>query len=60
MGVASDVASTDYFTETMIFFGLATHADWSTPNQVEFDIYIDADRDGEDDFVLFNTNWRPA
>jgi subtilisin family serine protease len=56
VGVASDVASTSTFTETAIFFGIATHADWSTPNQVEFDIYIDTDRDGEDDYVLFNSN----
>jgi subtilisin family serine protease len=57
VGVASDVASTDHFTETMIYFGIATHGDWSTPNEVEFDIYIDTNRDGEDDFVLFNSNY---
>jgi hypothetical protein len=56
VGVASDISSTAYFTETKIFFGVATHADWSTPNQVEFDIYIDTNRDGTDDFVLFNSN----
>lgn len=56
VGVASDVASTATFTETMIFFGIATHGDWATPNQVEFDIFIDTDRDGEDDFILFNSN----
>jgi hypothetical protein len=57
VGVASDVASTDHFTETAIYFGIATHADWSTPNEVEFDIYIDTNRDGTDDFVLFNSNY---
>jgi subtilisin family serine protease len=56
VGVASDVASTDLFTETTIYFGIATHADWSTPNQVEFDIYIDTDLDGEDDYVLLHSN----
>jgi subtilisin family serine protease len=56
VGVASDVASTSTFTETMLSFGLATHGDWSSPNQVEFDIYIDTNRDGTDDFVLFNSN----
>jgi hypothetical protein len=56
VGVASDVTSTSTFTETQISFGLATHGDWSTPNQVEFDIYIDTDRDGEDDFVLYHSN----
>jgi subtilisin family serine protease len=56
VGVASNVVSTDHFTETAIYFGIATHADWSTPNEVEFDIYIDTNRDGDDDFVLFNSN----
>lgn len=56
VGVASDVASTSTFTETAIYFGIATHGDWATPNQVEFDIFIDTNRDGEDDFILFHSN----
>jgi hypothetical protein len=56
VGVASDVASTDLFTETTIFFGIATHDDWSTPNELEFNVFIDTNRDGTDDFVLFNSN----
>jgi hypothetical protein len=56
VGVASDVASTDTFTETMIYFGIATHDDWSTPNELEFNVYIDTNRDGVDDYVLFNSN----
>lgn len=56
VGVASDVAATNFFTETMLYFGIATHGDWSSPNEVEFDIYIDTDRDGQDDIVLFNSN----
>ncbi|HEU5101931.1 MAG TPA: CHRD domain-containing protein, partial [Roseiflexaceae bacterium] len=56
VGVASDVASTNAFSQTMLYFGIATHGDWSTPNEVEFDIYIDTNRDGSDDFVLFNAN----
>jgi hypothetical protein len=56
VGIASDVASTSHFTETAIYFGIATQSDWSTPNEVEFDIYIDTNRDGTDDFVLFNSN----
>lgn len=39
-----------------ISFGVATHGNWSTPNESEFDIYIDTDKDGEDDYVLFNWN----
>jgi subtilisin family serine protease len=54
VGIASDVKATDFFTETAIYFGVATHADWATPSEVGFEIYIDSDKDGEDDFVLFN------
>jgi CHRD domain len=57
VGATSDVAATDFFTETLITFGIATYADWATPNAVEFDTYIDTNRDGEDDFVLFNYNF---
>jgi len=56
VGIASDVAATTTFTETYLYFGLATYSDWSTPNEVEFDVYIDTDRDGADDYVLFNSN----
>jgi subtilisin family serine protease len=56
VGVTSNVASTSAFTETTLSFGLATHGAWSTPNTVEFQIFIDTDRDGTDDFVLFNSN----
>lgn len=44
----------------LIFFGLATYANWSSLNDVEFDIYIDVDRDGTDDYVLFNYNYGRA
>jgi uncharacterized repeat protein (TIGR01451 family) len=37
-----------------IFFGIATHAPWSRPAEAEFDIYIDIDKDGTDDFVIYN------
>ena len=39
-----------------ISFGLATYQDWSTPNQIRFEVAIDTDRDGNDDFLLFNSN----
>jgi subtilisin family serine protease len=54
VGIASDVKATDFFTETAVYFGVATYGDWATPNAVEFDIYIDTNKDGVDDFVLFN------
>jgi hypothetical protein len=42
----------------IINFGIATYGEWETsnPQDVEFDIYIDADQDGTEDFALFNWN----
>lgn len=39
-----------------VYFGIATHGDHSTPSlaDAEFDIYIDTNEDGEDDFLLVN------
>jgi hypothetical protein len=42
---------------TSIFFGLSSYRPWSTPNEIQFLIYIDSNKDGIDDFVLVNTNW---
>jgi subtilisin family serine protease len=56
VGVASDYASTTTFDQTFVYFGIATHADWSTPNEVAFEVHIDTNRDGRDDFILFNSN----
>ncbi|MBI4927089.1 MAG: S8 family serine peptidase [Anaerolineae bacterium] len=39
-----------------VYFAMATHGNWSTLNDTEFDIYIDADQDGDEDYVLFNWN----
>jgi subtilisin family serine protease len=41
-----------------VAFGIATHSNWDTPqaSDTEFDIYIDRNRDGTDDVVLFNYN----
>lgn len=62
VGVHSDVKATGTgapngdVTEATIAFGVATYGNWSSPNESEFDIYIDTNRDGEDDYVLFNWN----
>ncbi|GIV97869.1 MAG: hypothetical protein KatS3mg057_2526 [Herpetosiphonaceae bacterium] len=60
VGVGSDVSATGTLTDdTFIYFGVATYGPWSTPQapyDVEFDIYIDTDRDGSSDFVIFNYN----
>ncbi|HWQ11681.1 MAG TPA: S8 family serine peptidase [Roseiflexaceae bacterium] len=41
---------------TVVLFGIASHAAWSTPNEVEFRIYIDSNLDGAPDYVLVTTN----
>ncbi len=55
VGIATDdINTTGMFTETNLYFGVSTYGDWSTPAEVEFDIYIDIDEDGTDDFVVYN------
>lgn len=42
-----------------IYFSIATHGKWETPNAYggpEFDIYIDVDEDGENDYLVFNAD----
>jgi hypothetical protein len=39
-----------------ILFALATHAPWSSPNEVEFSVLIDVDEDGDVDYRVFNGN----
>ncbi|HBY96026.1 MAG TPA: hypothetical protein DEP84_19075 [Chloroflexi bacterium] len=58
VGAASDIATTGFFTETTVYFGIATAGQWTTPQPylAEFDIHIDTNRDGTDDYVLFNWN----
>ena len=52
----TDSANPSRVNNSTISFGLSTHANWSTPaSEVEFDVYIDKDRDGSEDFVLFST-----
>lgn len=54
VGVMSDV-NVYPLPDTYVYFAIVTHKPWNTPNEVEFDIYIDVDQDGTDDFVLYNT-----
>lgn len=44
----------------VLFFGLSTYGKWNSMADTEFDIYIDADRDGSDDYVLYNYNQSSA
>jgi hypothetical protein len=54
VGVTSNLSITNNLSDTAVFFGLSSYAPWSTPNEVRFEIYIDANRDGVDDFLLTN------
>jgi uncharacterized repeat protein (TIGR01451 family) len=58
VGVGSDVAYKGGFADASAFFGIATHGVWPTPQPflVRFEVGIDTDRDGRDDFVLSNHN----
>ncbi len=42
--------------EPTLFFALAVHAPWSTPNEVELSVMIDTSGDGAADYRLFNGN----
>jgi subtilisin family serine protease len=46
------------FSEAAVYFGISTYGKWDTSNAVEFDVYIDVDKDGSDDYVVFNYNQR--
>lgn len=43
-----------------LIFVLSTHEDWSSPNDVRHNVFIDTNRDGRDDFHLFTTSFPNA
>ena len=57
VGVTSDFKATNSVVNnaTRIFFAIATHGKWSTPSDVQINIFIDRDRNGTDDFQIINT-----
>ena len=57
VGVTSDFKATNSVVagSTRIFFGVATHGKWSTPSDVQINIFIDRDMNGSDDFQIINT-----
>jgi len=57
VGVTSDYKATNSVVAgaTKIFFAIATHGKWSTPSDVQINIFIDRDRNGTDDFQIINT-----
>jgi subtilisin family serine protease len=42
---------------SQVYFGVSTYQPWSTPSEVQFNIYIDVDQDGEYDYQIFNMNY---
>jgi minor extracellular serine protease Vpr len=48
VGVQSFAAGTNQ----LVVFAINTHKPWSTPSLIEFDVLIDSNRDGIDDFVV--------
>ncbi|MFN2405581.1 MAG: S8 family serine peptidase [Pyrinomonadaceae bacterium] len=56
VGVTSDFKATNSVSAgTKIFFGIAMHGKWTTPSDVQVNIFIDRDRNGTDDFQIINT-----
>lgn len=62
VGVTSDYKATNSVValSTRIFFGITTHGKWSTPSDVQINIFIDRDRNGTDDFQIINTAFADA
>jgi subtilisin family serine protease len=56
VGVTSDYKATNSVVAgaTKIYFGIATHGKWSTPSDVQINIFIDRDMNGTDDFQIIN------
>ncbi len=46
--------------DAYVYFGIATYGEWNTPSELEFDVYIDVDQDGDEDYVLFTGSARNA
>jgi subtilisin family serine protease len=56
VGVTSDYKATNSVVAnaTKIFFGVVMHGKWSTPSDIQVNIFIDRDRNGIDDFQIIN------
>ncbi len=55
-GVRSNFKTAGGITNTRLIFGISTYGDWGSPNQFTINVFIDTNRDGTDDFQLFNTS----
>lgn len=57
VGVTSGYSVTQDLSQfTYVYFGLASYAPWTTPNEIEYQVWIDVNRDGRDDYLLVNGN----
>jgi subtilisin family serine protease len=67
IGIANSIRATATPTQPLgllddayLYFAITTHRDWNSPHQVQFDIYIDVDQDGIDDYILYDWNYGNA
>jgi subtilisin family serine protease len=62
VGVTSDFKATNSVVAnaTRIFFAITTHGKWTTLSDVQFNIFVDRDRNGTDDFQIINTAFADA
>ncbi|HEX7678269.1 MAG TPA: hypothetical protein VF713_09105, partial [Thermoanaerobaculia bacterium] len=57
VGVTSDYkAKSSSIADTIIYFGIASFGAWSSPAEIDYEIGIDVNGDGHDDYLLYNTN----
>ena len=56
VGVTTDLHSVQAFSESHLYFGLATREEWTTSNSLEIEILIDTDQDGSDDYRVLASN----
>jgi subtilisin family serine protease len=59
VGISSDaptwLAASQPITKGNVYFAIATQGNWSTPaTQSEYDVYVDTNNDGVDDYVFYN------
>ncbi len=56
-GVTSDYkAKSSSLADTIIYFGISSFGPWSSPAEIDYEIGIDVNGDGHDDYLLYNTS----
>lgn len=55
VGVMAQAPEAADVADNTIYFGVTTWAPWSTPGEIEIDVWIDVDEDGDHDYLLYNT-----